>query len=139
METGPVSLLMPWWPGPSQRTKCLNVYVLCSAFMCRRTRKGRFSVHKTVPFFKLSADTKQGPRIRSPQGFVAQPKPNIGRAAPQAAQLNDIITEGLAKGTTMGKGWVHDTYMLPTVPQIVYIEFRLTNKRVTVTAGTSNK
>ena len=36
----------------------------------------------------LSADTKQGLRKRSLQGFVAQPKTNIGRAAPQGAQMN---------------------------------------------------
>ena len=104
-----------------------------------KNRKGRFSVHKTGPFFNLSAETKQGLRKRSLQGFVAQPEPNIGRAAPQGAQLNDIITEGVAKRTAMGKGWVHDTYMLPTVTPIVSIEFRLTNKRVMVTTRTSNK
>ena len=39
-------------------------------------------------FFNLSADTKQGLRKRSLHGFVAQPKPNIGKAAPQGAQMN---------------------------------------------------
>ena len=124
---------------PSQRTKCLNVYLLCSAFMYSRIRKGRFSVHKTVPFFNLSADTKQSLRKRSLRGFMAQPEPNIGTPAPHGAQLNDIITEGVAKRTTMGKGWLHDTYMLPTVTQIASIEFTLTNKRVMVTTQTSNK
>ena len=96
-------------------------------------------MHKTVLFFKVFGDTKRGLRKRSVQGFVAQPKPNIGRATPQGAQLNNIITEGLAKRTTMGKRWIHDTYMLPTVTQIVPIEFGLTNRRVMVTMGTSNK
>ena len=95
-------------------------------------------MHKTVPFFNLSADTKQGLRKRALQGSVVQPKPNIGRATPQGAQMNYIITEGVAKRTTMGKGWVHDTYMSPTVTQIVSTEFRLTNNRVMVTTGTSN-
>ena len=67
-------------------------------------RPGQFSVHKMVLFFKVSGDTKQGLRKRSLQGFVAQPKPKIGRATPQRAQLNNIITEGLAKRTTMGTG-----------------------------------
>ena len=57
---------------------------------------------------------------------MAQPKSNIGRATPQGAQMNDIITEGLASRTMMRKGWVHDTYMLPTFTEIVWIEFRLT-------------
>ena len=33
-------------------------------------------------FFNLSPDMKQGLRRRSLQGFVAQPEPTIGRAAP---------------------------------------------------------
>ena len=117
----------------------MYVCLLCGAFMCSRVRKGRFSVHKTVPFFNLSVDAKQGLIKRSLQGFAAQPKPNIGRAAPQGAQLNYIITEGVAKRTTMGKGWVHDTYMSPKVTQIVSILFRLTKKTVIVTTGASNK
>ena len=62
---------------------------------------GQFSVHKTVLFFKVSRDTKQVLRKRSLQGFVAHLKPNISRATPQGAQLNEIITEGVAKRTTM--------------------------------------
>ena len=66
-------------------------------------------------FFNLYADMKQGLRKRSLQGSVAQPKPNIGKAAPQGAQMNEIITEGVAKRPTMANGWVHDTYTPPTV------------------------
>ena len=39
-------------------------------------------------FLNLSADTKQGLRKRSLQEFVAQPKPNIGRAASHGAHIN---------------------------------------------------
>ena len=39
-------------------------------------------------FFDLSADTKQGLRKKSLQGFVAEHKPNIGRAPQQGAQMN---------------------------------------------------
>ena len=66
-------------------------------------------------FFNLYADVKQGLRKRSLQGSVAQPKPNIGKAAPQGAQMNEIITEGVAKRPTMANGWVRDTYTPPTV------------------------
>ena len=38
-------------------------------------------------FLDLFADTKRGLRKRSLQGFVARPKPNIGRAAAQGAQM----------------------------------------------------
>ena len=54
--------------------------------------------------FNLFADTKHGLRKRFLQGFVAQPQPNIGRATPQGAQMNYIITEGVAKRTTC-KQW----------------------------------
>ena len=100
---------------------------------------GQFSVHKMVLFFKVSGDTKQGLTKKSLQGFVASPEPNIGTATPQGAQLNNINTEGLAKRTTMGKGWIHDMYMLPIVAQIIRIEFGLTNRRVMVSTQTSNK
>ena len=38
--------------------------------------------------FNVCAETKQGLRKTSVQEFLAQPKSNIGKAAPQGAQMN---------------------------------------------------
>ena len=94
MEIGPVSLLMAWraccsWPGTSQRTQNGAV-------------------------FNLSADTKQGLRKRSLQGYVAQHKPDMDRAPPQSAEMNWIIIEGVAKKTT-SKQREMGVHILPTV------------------------
>ena len=64
-------------------------------------------------FLGRSADGKQGLRKRSLQGFVAQPKPNIGRPAPQGTQMNEMITEGVAKRTKC-KAWQLGGYMTAT-------------------------
>ena len=91
MEIGPVSLPMAWcaccsWPGTSERTQ-------------------------NGVFFDLSSDTNQGLRKRSMQESVAQHRPNIDSAPPQGAQMNWIITEGVAKKTTskQRQGWAHST------------------------------
>ena len=93
METGPVSLLMAWhtgcwWPGPSRRTKCTNVSLLLQCIHVLKNPQGAVLSAQNGAFFNLSANTKHGLRKTSLQGFVAQPKPNIGRPAPQGAQMN---------------------------------------------------
>ena len=64
-------------------------------------------------FFNLSANKKQGLRKRSLQWFVAQPKPKIGKLAPQGTQMNEIITQEVAKRTQC-KQWQMGGYMTST-------------------------
>ena len=55
---------------------------------------------------------KQGLRKRSLHAFVAQPKPNIGRPAPQGSEMNvSFITEGESanNGKWEGTYAVHNT------------------------------
>ena len=88
MESGLVRLLMAWHAGRPldqaflARTKAERLH----AVMCIHTLKnpqGAVPSAQNGAFLNRSADTKQGLRKRSLQGFVAQPKPNIGRPAPQ--------------------------------------------------------
>ena len=67
-------------------------------------------------FLNRSTNTKLGLGKRSLQWFVAQPKPNIGRPAPQGTKMNEIITEAVAHRTKckqlqMG-GYIHGTHHL---------------------------
>ena len=64
-------------------------------------------------FLNRYADTKQGLRKRSLQGFVAQPKPNIGGPAPQGIEMNENITEGVAQRTKC-KQWQMGGYIRGT-------------------------
>ena len=101
VESGLVCLLMAWHAtGPvdhafSARTKaqCLHV-VLCIHVL--KNPDGAVPGAQNGAFLNRSADTKQALRERSLQGFVAQPKPNIGRPAPQGTEMKEIITKGVA-------------------------------------------
>ena len=123
MESGLVCLLMAWHGGGpvdqafSTRTKAKRLHaVLC--ILVLKNPQGAVPIAQNGAFLNRSADTKQGLRKRSPQGFVAQPKPNIGRPAPQGTEMNEIINEGVAHRTKckqwqMG-GYIRGTHHLPS-------------------------
>ena len=83
--------------------------MLCYASMWQ----GAVPIAQNGAFLNRSGDTKQGLRKRSLQGFVAQPKPNIGRPAPQGTEMNEIIIEGVANRTTC-KQWQMGGYIQAT-------------------------
>ena len=75
--------------------------------------QGADLIAQNSAFLNGSADTKRGLKNRSMHGFVAQPKPNIGKPAPQGTQMNEIITERVAKRTKC-KQWQISGYMTAT-------------------------
>ena len=110
-------LLMAWHAGGlvlvdkafSARTKAERLHAaLCIHVL--KNPQGAVPSAQTGAFLNRSADTKQGLRKRSLQGFVAQPKPNFGRPAPQGTEMNEIITEGVAHRTKC-KQWQMGGYI----------------------------
>ena len=118
LESGLVRLLMAWHAGRpvdhafSAHTKAERLH----AVLCIHTLKnpqGAVPNAQNGAFLNRSADTKQGLRKRSVQGFVAQPEPNPGRPAPQGSEMNAIITEGVANRTKC-KQWQMGGYIRGT-------------------------
>ena len=101
VESVLVCLLMAWHAGgpvdqafsARTRAECLHA-VLCIHVL--KNPQGALPNAQNGAFLNRFADTKQGLRKRSLQGFVAQHKPNIGRPTPQGTEMNEIITEGVA-------------------------------------------
>ena len=118
VESGLVRLLMAWHAGRledlafSARTKAERQHAVLCIHMLKNPQ-GAVPSAQNGAFFNRSADTKQGLRKRSLQGFVAQPKSNIGRPAPQGSEMNEIITEGVANSTKC-KQWQMGGYIRGT-------------------------
>ena len=121
MERGLVCLLMvshaggPMDQAFSARTRAERVHAVPCIHVLKNPQ-GAVPSAQNGAFLNHSADRKQGLRKRSLQGFVAQPKPNIGRPAPQGTEMNEFITEGVAHRTKckqwqMG-GYIHGTHHL---------------------------
>ena len=115
MESGLVRFLMAWHAGcpVDQAFSALTMADCLHAVLCIHTLKnpqGAVPSAKSGAFLNRFADRKQGLRKRSLQGFVAQPKPNIGRPAPQGREMNAIITEGDANRRKC-KQWQMEGYI----------------------------
>ena len=114
VESGLVCLLMAWHAGGPVDQAFLAERL--HAVLCIHVLKNpqvAVSSAQNGAFLNRSADTKQGLRKRSLQGFVAQPKPNIGKPAPQHTGMNEIITEGVAHRTKC-KQWQMGGYVRGT-------------------------
>ena len=96
----------------SARTKAESLHVVLCIHVLKNPQ-GAVPGAQNGAFLNRSAHTKQGLRKKSLQGFVAQPKPNIGRPAPQGTEMNEIITEGVAHRTEC-KQWQMGGYIRGT-------------------------
>ena len=125
VESGLVCLLMAWHAGGpvdnafSAGTKAERLHVVLGIQVLKNPQ-GAVPSAQNGAFVTRSADTKQRLRKRSLQGFVAQPKPNIGNAAPLGTEMNEVITKGVAHRTKckqwqMG-GYIRGTHHLQSQP-----------------------
>ena len=96
----------------SARTKAERLHaVLCIHVL--KNPQGAIPNAQNSAFLNHSPDMKQGLTKRSLEGFVAHPKPNIGRPAPPGTEINEIITEGVEHKTKC-KQWQMGGYLRGT-------------------------